>query len=160
MSMIQETIDVEVPLETAYNQWTQFEEFPRFMHGVEQCRQIDSTHLWWVANIGGVTREWGAEIVEQVPNRLIAWRSVGDGAPNAGAVSFEDLDSARTRVHLAMEFVPNDLAEQVGDTLGFVRRRIEGDLERFKHFIEERGIESGAWRGEVQAGVPQANPLD
>ncbi|HEX5616555.1 MAG TPA: SRPBCC family protein [Acidimicrobiia bacterium] len=148
MTTIQESIDVDVPLSTAYNQWTQFEEFPRFMEGVEQVQQITDTQLHWKAEIAGVTREWDAEIVEQIPDQRVAWRSL-DGSKNDGVVTFEPVDSVRTRVSMALDFEPEGFIESVGDTLGFVRRRAEGDLERFKHFIEERGAETGGWRGTV-----------
>ena len=148
MTTIQESIDVDVPLSTAYNQWTQFEEFPRFMEGVEEVQQVTDTRLHWKADIAGVTREWDAEIVDQVPDQRVAWRSLG-GAKNDGIVTFEPVDAARTRVSMALDFEPEGFVESVGDTLGFVRRRAEGDLERFKHFIEERGVETGGWRGSV-----------
>jgi uncharacterized membrane protein len=145
---VEESVNVSVPLHTAYNQWTQFEEFPQFMEGVESVRQIDDTRLHWVADIGGVHREWDAEISEQLPDERVAWTSV-DGARNAGVVTFHRLDPDSTRVMLQLEFEPEGFTEQVGDKMGFVRRRAAGDLKRFKEFIEARGTESGAWRGEV-----------
>jgi uncharacterized membrane protein len=148
MSEHLKTIDVDVPVRTAYDQWTQFETFPRFMEGVEEVRQVTDTRLHWVAEIGGVRREWDAEITEQRPDERIAWRSL-DGAHHAGVVTFHRLDDRRTRVMLDLEFEPEGFAEQAGDKLGVVGRRIEGDLGRFKEFIEHRGAESGAWRGEV-----------
>ncbi len=149
MSGVQESVDVEVPLETAYNQWTQFEEFPRFMEGVESVTQLDDTHLRWKADIGGVRREWLAEIAEQRPDERVAWRAV-EGAKNAGVVTFHRLDERRTRVMLQLEFEPESPTEAVGDKLGFVTRRAKGDLERFKEYIESRGSETGGWRGEVE----------
>ena len=148
MSTIQESVDVEVPIRVAYDQWTQFEEFPRFMEGVESVTQLDDTHLRWVADIGGTRREWQAQIDEQHPDERVAWHAT-EGASNAGAVTFHRLDDRHTRVMLQLDFDPDGFVEQVGDKLGFVRRRATGDLERFKEFIEARGSETGAWRGDV-----------
>jgi uncharacterized membrane protein len=148
MSQILESIDVKVPVRTAYDQWTQFEEFPRFMEGVESVKQIDDTHLDWTATVGGRTRQWRAEITEQEPDQRIAWRST-EGAENAGVVTFHRLDDRKSRVTLQLDFDPEGLVETAGDALGFVKRRATGDLERFKKFIEERGTATGAWRGEV-----------
>jgi uncharacterized membrane protein len=148
MSTVEKSIEVNVPVRTVYDQWTQFEEFPRFMEGVEQVVQLDDTHLHWVAEIAGVKREWDAEITDQVPDQRIAWRAVG-GETNAGAVTFQPNGTNSTRVTLAIDFEPDDLVEKMGDKLGFVSKRTEGDLERFKSFIESRGVETGAWRGEV-----------
>jgi uncharacterized membrane protein len=149
MSTIEESIELEVPVRTAYNQWTQFEEFPRFMEGVEAVRQLDDTHLHWVAEIAGARREWDAEITEQLPDDRIAWRST-DGTGNAGVVTFHHLDTGRSKVMLQLEFEPEGFKESVGDALGFVKRRATGDLKRFKGLVEERGQESGAWRGTVE----------
>ena len=143
-----ETIEVEVPVRTAYNQWTQFEEFPRFMEGVESVRQLDDTRLHWVAEIAGVHREWDATIVDQVPDDHIQWRSTS-GSDNAGTVWFRPLGTDRTEVKLALSFEPEGLVEKTGDALGIVKRRAKGDLEKFKDMIEERGTETGGWRGEV-----------
>jgi uncharacterized membrane protein len=151
MATIQKSIDVNVPVRTAYNQWTQFEEFPRFMEGVEQVRQLDDKRLRWRANIAGKTEEWDAKITEQTPDRILAWHSTS-GAPNGGAVHFESLGDNRTRVNLQLEYDPQGFVENVGDALGFVSRRVEGDLERFKTYIESRGAETGAWRGEIHGG--------
>jgi uncharacterized membrane protein len=148
MATVEESIDIDVPVRTAYNQWTQFEEFPRFMKGVEEVRQLDDTHLHWVAEIGGVRREWDAEITEQKPDERVAWRST-TGADNAGAVTFHRLGQDRTRVMLQLEFDPEGFVESAGDALGVVRRRAKGDLEQFASFIAERGRETGAWRGRV-----------
>ncbi len=148
ISRIEESIEVDVPLSTAYDQWTQFEEFPRFMEGVESVEQRDDTHLHWRADIGGKTVEWDAEIVEQIPDRRIAWRSMS-GAANAGTVTFDRLSDQRTRIMLEIDYQPQGVVENVGDALGVVRRRTKGDLERFKDFIEKRGVETGAWRGRV-----------
>jgi uncharacterized membrane protein len=147
-SAIRETIDVDVPLSTAYNQWTQFEEFPRFMEGVESVRQLDDTRLFWKAEIGGKTVEWQAKITEQVPDIRVAWRSVS-GARNAGAVTFDRLDDRRTRISLELEYEPAGFVENVGDFLGVVSHRAKADLARFKEFIEKRGHETGAWRGRI-----------
>ncbi len=148
MSTVEKSIDVNVPVRMAYNQWTQFEEFPRFMEGVDKVVQLDDTHLHWVAEIAGAQREWDAEITEQIPDQRIAWRAT-TGAHNAGVVTFHRLSDDSTRVVLQLDFDPEDLVEQAGDKLGFVSKRAEGDLKRFKEFIESRGAESGAWRGTV-----------
>jgi uncharacterized membrane protein len=148
MSSVEESVEVAVPVRTAYDQWTQFEEFPRFMEGVESVRQIDDTHLHWKAEIAGTTREWDAEITEQRPDERVAWRSTS-GTTNAGVVTFHRLGEGRTKVMLQLDVEPEGLVESAGDKLGFVKRRAVGDLERFKEFIETRGTESGAWRGTV-----------
>ena len=149
MTTIEESIEVKVPVRTAYDQWTQFEEFPRFMAGVESVTQLDDTHLHWVADIGGVRREWDAEITEQHPDERVAWRAT-DGAENAGVVTFHRLDDTTTKVMLQLDFDPDGLVEQVGDKLGIVRSQTKADLDRFKEFIEGRGTETGAWRGDVE----------
>ncbi len=149
MSVIVKFIEVNVPVKTAYNQWTQFEEFPKFMEGVEQVKQIDDKRLHWKANIGGKTEEWDAEITEQIPDQRVAWASKG-GAMNAGLVTFSPLGDAKSKLTLEMEYVPNGAVEKMGDALGLVTKRIEGDLNRFKDFIESRGRETGAWRGTVK----------
>jgi uncharacterized membrane protein len=148
MSNIEESVEVEVPVRTAYNQWTQFEEFPRFMEGVEKVNQLDDRRLHWVAEIAGQRREWDAEITEQTPDQRIAWQST-EGATNAGVVTFHRLEEGRTKVMLQLDFEPEGAKEKVGDALGMVRGRVKGDLQRFKEFIESAGHESGAWRGEV-----------
>ena len=148
MTTIEESLDVSVPVRTAYDQWTQFEEFPRFMEGVESITQMDDTHLHWVAKIGGVTREWDAEVTEQIPDERVAW-TAREGMHNAGVVTFHRLSDDSTRVMLQLDVEPQGLVEQAGDKLGLIKRRAVGDLERFKHFIEARGAETGAWRGEV-----------
>ncbi len=147
---IEESIEVEVPLSTAYNQWTQFEEFPQFMEGVEEVKQLDDTLLRWAAKVGGKRQEWDATITEQRPDERVAWRSV-DGKQNAGVVTFHRIGDSTTRVMLQLDYPPEGIAEQAGSALGLDRRRIRGDLERFKELIESRGVESGAWRGEVDA---------
>jgi uncharacterized membrane protein len=148
MASIEESVEVEVPVSTAYNQWTQFEEFPQFMEGVEQVKQITDTKVHWVAEIAGQKREWDAEITEQLPDERIAWRST-EGATNAGVVTFHRLEEGRTKIMLQLDYEPEGALEKAGDMLGMVRTRAKGDLKRFKEFIETRGAESGAWRGEV-----------
>ena len=145
---VEESIDVNVPVRVAYNQWTQFEEFPQFMDGVDEVRQLDETHLHWVASFGGSQHEWDAEITEQLPDERVAWRNT-DGKDNAGVVTFHRLDADNTRVMVQMDFVPEGIKEKIGDALGAPDRRVQADLERFKEMIESRGVESGAWRGEV-----------
>ena len=148
MPSIEKSVEVDVPVTTAYDQWTQFEEFPSFMNGVETVKQIDETHLHWVASIGGHREEWDAEITEQVPDDRIAWKATS-GKGNAGVVTFHKLDDSRSRVMVQLDFVPEGIKEKLGDALGAPDRRVKGDLERFKELIESRGGESGAWRGEV-----------
>ena len=149
MSTIEQSIDVEVPVQTAYNQWTQFEEFPKFMEGVEEIRQLDDRHVHWVVELGGTRHEWDAEITEQRPDERVAWRNI-DGKDNAGVVTFHKLDDRRSRVMVQIDFVPEGIKEKLGDALGAPDRRVKGDLERFKELIESRrGEETGAWRGEV-----------
>ena len=145
---VEQSIDVEVPIDVAYNQWTQFEEFPKFMEGVEEVRQLDDRHLHWVAEFGGSRHEWDAEIVEQHPEERVAWRNT-DGKDNAGAVTFHKLGDSTTRVAVQLDYVPEGIRESIGSALNFDERRVKADLERFKAFIEERGQETGAWRGEV-----------
>src|SRR5579859_281288 len=146
MSSIVKSIDVNVPVRTAYNQWTQFESFPQFMEGVEQVQQIDDTHLHWRANVGGNVEEWDAAITEQIPDERVAWRST-DGKTNAGVVTFHRLGEDTTRVTVQMQWEPQGIAQHVGDALGVDDRRIQGDLEHFKEFVESRGAPTGAWRG-------------
>jgi uncharacterized membrane protein len=149
MSQIIETVDVNVPVRTAYDQWTQFESFPMFMEGVEKVEQLDDTTLRWSAEIAGQKRTWKAKITEQLPDERVAWTSV-EGAKNAGVVTFHRLDDNKTRVTLQLDVDPEGPVENIGDALGFVQRRAKGDLERFKKFIESRGTETGAWRGTVK----------
>jgi len=148
MSSIEESVEVEVSTRTAYDQWTQFEEFPRFMEGVDSVRQVDDTHLHWKAELGGVEREWDAEITQQTPDQRIAWKSTS-GARNDGVVTFHRLEENRTKIMLQLDYEPEGVTEKAGDVLGIVRRRAKGDMKRFKDFIERRGSETGAWRGEV-----------
>jgi uncharacterized membrane protein len=148
VSTVTESVDVHVPVRTAYNQWTQFEQFPRFMDGVQEIRQLDDTHLHWKTEIGGVKREFDAEITEQIPDERVAWKSI-EGEKQAGVVTFHRLDDDRTRVTVQMDFDPQGVVETAGDKLGMVDRRVKGDLKRFREFIEDQGAETGAWRGEV-----------
>jgi uncharacterized membrane protein len=152
MARIEKSIEVDVPLRMAYDQWTQFEEFPEFMDGVERVVQRGDKFLDWTATIGGQTRSWTAEIVDQTPDVRVAWRSV-DGAKNAGAVLFRALGPDRTLVSLTIEAEPDRPLDTVGTALGFLERRVEGDLERFKQFIEGRRQPSGAWRGEIHGAA-------
>ena len=149
MSEIIEAIDVNVPVRTAYNQWTQFEEFPQFMEGVKSVRQLDDTTLEWVADVAGKEKRWTAKITEQEPDQRIAWTAT-NGAHNAGVVTFHRLEEGKTRVTLQLDVDPEGPIENLGDALGLVKRRVAGDMERFKEFIERRGSETGAWRGEVE----------
>jgi uncharacterized membrane protein len=149
MSVIEKSIEIEVPVKTAYNQWTQFEEFPKFMEGVREVKQLDDTHLHWKADIGGKEKEWDAEITEQIPDERIAWRS-RSGAMNAGVVTFHRLSDSMSKVMLQMEYDPEGVVENVGDVVGVVSQRVLGDLERFKRYIESRRQETGAWRGTVR----------
>lgn len=150
MSKVEESIEVDVPVSTAYNQWTQFETFPEFMDGVERIEQRTDTLTHWKTKIGGVEREFDAEITEQIPDERVAWTTTGGEAKQAGVVTFHRLDDGRTKVMLQLDHDPKGLADSVGDKLGFVKRQVTGDLKRFKQFIEKRdGIETGAWRGQV-----------
>ena len=151
MTKVNESIKVEVPVRTAYDQWTQFESFPHFMEGVGEVRQVSDTMLHWKAKIGGAEREWDAKIVHQEPDRRVAWMAV-DGATNAGEVIFRPIDEHTTEVTLELDYEPEGFVERTGAALGTVQRRVKGDLERFKEFIEARGHETGAWRGEVHGG--------
>jgi uncharacterized membrane protein len=151
MSRVQKSIDVNVPVRTAYDQWTQFEEFPRFMTGVKSVRQLDDTRLHWKAEVAGRQKDWDARILEQRPDELVAWASTS-GAPNAGTVTFERLGDDRTRISLLMEVDPEGALETVGEAVGVLDAQVAGDLQRFKEFIEGRGEPTGAWRGTVAAG--------
>ena len=149
MARIEESIDVDVPLTVAYNQWTQFEEFPQFMEGIESVQQIDDTHLLWTAEIGGTHEEWRAEITEQHPDERVAWHST-EGRQNAGVVTFHRIDDGTTRVMLQMDWEPEGMKESAGAAVGADSRRVKGDLERFKEMLERRGTPTGAWRGDVE----------
>jgi len=150
MATIKESIDVEVPVSVAYNQWTQFEDFPQFMTGIVDVEQIDDKHVRWIAEVNGERRQWTAEILEQEPDRIIAWRSI-EGTPNSGRVEFEPTDRG-THVSLEMEYEPGGIKESAGAVFGFDSRQVEEDLERFKQLIENREVPTGAWRGEIRSG--------
>lgn len=155
METVEKSCEVNVPVNTAYNQWTQFEDFPQFMEGVKEVRQLDDTHLHWHAEVAGKDKEWDAQITEQIPDKRIAWRSVS-GALNGGVVTFHRIDDNTTRIMVQMDYEPEGVVENVGDAMGVFSRRVQGDLERFKDFIESRGQETGAWRGQVnQPGSTQ-----
>jgi uncharacterized membrane protein len=154
---VEKSIEVDVPVSTAYNQWTQFEEFPRFMGGVQEVRQLDDRRIHWVAEIAGVKREWDAKVLEQVPDRKVAWAATS-GATNAGAVYFQPIGTGRTQVRLSLEYEPEGLVEKAGDKLHIVEKRAEADLEEFKNYIENRGAETGAWRGTIDEGRTLGTP--
>lgn len=155
MERIEKSVDVDCPVRKVYNQWTQFEEFPRFMTGVKEVKQIDDTHVRWHAEIWGKDKQWDAEITEQTPDERISWRSISGDAPNAGTVRFEPLDGNRTRVRLAMAYDPQGATESVGDALGILSARVSSTMSQFKEYIEKRGVEDGAWRGDVNDGMTE-----
>ncbi|MEU6932921.1 SRPBCC family protein [Streptomyces sp. NPDC046374] len=150
MSKVQETIRVTAPLRAVYGQWTRFEDFPRFMDGVEEVRQVDDRLCHWRTRVAGVTREFDTEIVDQLPDERIAWRTVGDGVKQKGVVTFQRLDEEHTRVSLAMEVEPQGIVEKAGDALGFLEERVRGDLMRFKEYVEEEGGSGSGWRGRLR----------
>ncbi len=154
---VEKSILVNVPVGTAYNQWTQFEDFPQFMGGIKSVKQLEDDRLEWVAEIAGVRRQWTARIVEQVPDQKVAWAAT-EGATNAGEVTFEDVGGGQTSVHLTLEYEPEGLLEKVGDKLNIVENQAEGDLDRFKAFIEAEGYATGAWRGSVNEGAATGTP--
>jgi uncharacterized membrane protein len=156
MERVEKTIDVEFPIRTVYNQWTQFEEFPHFMDRVSAVKQLDDTHVRWRAEVWGKDKEWDAEITEQVPDERISWKSVSGDAPNAGTVRFESIDAARTRVRLVMAYEPQGAVEALGDALGIVSASVQTSVDNFKKYIEAKRIPDGAWRGTVHDSV--ANP--
>lgn len=148
VASVTKSVDVDVPVRTAYNQWTQFEEFPRFMEGVQEIRQLDPTHTHWKTEVGGVEREFDAEITEQHPDERVAWKSLS-GPAQAGVVTFHRLNDDQTRVTVQLDWSPESAAEKVGAAVNVDEHRVQGDLERFKEFIESRGVETGGWRGDV-----------
>jgi uncharacterized membrane protein len=154
---VEKTITVDAPLSMVYNQWTQFEEFPQFMGGVHEVRQLSDTRIHWVAEIAGVRREWDADILEQAPDEKIAWAAT-EGATNAGSVHIAAVDAGQTLVRLSLEYEPEGLVEKAGDQLNIVERRATADLEKFREFIEARGMETGAWAGSVNEGAGIDNP--
>jgi len=149
MASVTESVDVDVDVSTAYNQWTQFESFPKFMGGVESIQQVDDTHTHWKTSIDGVTREFDTEITEQHPDERVAWKST-DGTSHAGVITFHRLDDNKTRVTAQIDWQPEGLVEKAGAAVGVDDRQVKADLRRFKEFIENRGNETGAWRGEVE----------
>jgi uncharacterized membrane protein len=151
-SEVEVSLVLDVPVRTAYDQWTQFEEFPRFMASVQEVRQLDDTHLHWKATVAGKPKEWDAEITEQIPDQSIAWRSTS-GPRNEGAVTFEKLADARTRVTLCMTYAPEGTGEKIADALGAVKLEAARNLKNFKGLVEDQGSESGAWRGTVEDGA-------
>ena len=148
MASVRESIDLNVPVSTAYNQWTQFEEFPRFMASVDEVRQLDDTHLHWRATVAGKPKEWDAEITQQIPDQCIAWRSTS-GVRNSGVVTFDKIGENRTRVTMLMDYAPQTPGEKIGDLMGGVKFTAKGNLKRFKELVEQRGVETGGWRGTV-----------
>ncbi len=149
MASVTEFVEVDVPVRTAYNQWTQFETFPQFMEGVEQVTQLDDKRTHWRATIAGKTQEWDAEITEQIPDERVAWKNI-TGATNAGVVTFHYLAENKSRVTLQLDYEPEGLVQSIGSALNVPEHRIKADLKRFKEFIESRGSESGEWRGTIQ----------
>ena len=153
MPKVEDSIEVQVPVQQVYNQWTQFEEFPEFMDGIQSVLQLDDTHVQWVAEIGGVRRQWTTKITEQRPDEKIAWETIEGEVKSDGVVTFEQVSDVQTRVNLRMDVESESTVENVaGDLLGIVKGQVHGDLERFKQLIEDRNQETGAWRGEVQDG--------
>ncbi|MBO0811510.1 MAG: SRPBCC family protein [Microlunatus sp.] len=148
MGVAEETVEVDVPVRTAYNQWTQFESFPEFMSGVEEVRQLDDKSLHWKVKIAGVSREYDAEIIEQTPDQVIAWQSTG-GTDNYGTIRFQELDNLTTRISASIGYQTENATEKAGDALSMPERQLRNDLARFKEFIESRGTETGAWRDEI-----------
>jgi uncharacterized membrane protein len=159
MSRFEESIKVAVPVRVAYDQWTQFEDFPKFMDGVERVQQLDDKTLQWTASVAGRTKEWTAEIVDQTPDQRIAWKSI-DGAENAGAVMFKPVGNGDTEVTLRLDAEPDGPIETAGDALGFLERRVHGDLERFKDHVEQKGGNGKAWRGEIHGDEVQPDPAE
>jgi uncharacterized membrane protein len=152
MSKVKEAVEVDVPLHTAYNQWTQFENFPNFMEGVEEVTQLDDRHNHWTMKVGGVRREFDTEIVDQLPDERITWRTTSGDTNQKGTVRFERLDDTHTKVELVMDVEPSGATEKAADLLGTIDRRVKGDMKRFKSYIEDRGGESGGWRGRIRPG--------
>jgi len=157
MSRFEDTITVDVPVRVAYDEWTQFESFPTFMEGVESVEQLDDKTLRWTADIAGQTKTWTAEITDQTPDTRIAWKSVG-GAENAGAVTFEPTSDNRTVIRLALDAEPEGAVESAGDALGFLKRRVKGDLERFKDHVNDLGDAGDGWRGEIHGDDVRPDP--
>jgi uncharacterized membrane protein len=156
---VERSVEVNCPVRTVYNQWTQFEEFPRFMSGIKEVKQLDDTHVHWHAEIRGKDKEWDAEITEQIPDQRISWHSTS-GESNAGTVRFEPLPGDRTLVRLTLGYEPKGPIENAGDALGLFTSHVETTMKDFKHYIEERKVADGAWRGEVHAGQRQPGASD
>ncbi len=153
MSTVRKTVDVDVPVRAAYDQWTQFESFPEFMDGVESITQVDDTHNHWVVKVGGVKREFDTAITEQTPDEVIAWRSTGgDTGGHSGRVMFVSLNPTSTRVDIELGWEPEGLVEKAGAAFNIDQRQVDKSAEEFKRFIESRGSETGAWRGDVDGG--------
>ena len=153
MPKVEDSIDVQVPVQQVYNQWAQFEEFPKFMNGIRSVQQLDATHVKWVAEIRGESRQWTTEITEQLPDEKVAWKTIDGEVKNDGVVTFEQVGDNQTRINVEMEVESESTSENVaGDLLGIVKDQVHGDLERFKQLLENRNEESGAWRGKVQDG--------
>jgi uncharacterized membrane protein len=153
MPKVDDSIEVQVPIQQAYNQWTQFEEFPKFMEGIQSVQQLDATHVRWVAEIRGESREWTTEITEQQADEKITWKTIDGEVRNDGVVTFEKLGERQTRVNLEMDVEGESATENMaGDLPGVVKGQVHDDLERFKQLIESRGEETGAWRGEIEDG--------
>ncbi|MEU6577899.1 SRPBCC family protein [Streptomyces sp. NPDC046805] len=152
MGTVKESVEVDVPVRAAYNQWTQFEDFPQFMEGVEAVEQLDDTHNHWTTKLGGMRRDFDTEIVDQLPDERITWRTISGDTRQRGSVRFLSLGDDRTRVAIVMDIEPTGPVETVGDWLGAADRRVKGDMRRFKEFIEARGGETGSWRGRVTPG--------
>lgn len=159
MSRFEEQITVDVPVRVAYDRWTRFEDFPSFMDGVERVEQLDAKTLRWTASVAGVSKTWTAEIVDQTPDTRVAWKSI-DGAENAGAVLFESVGPEQTTVTLRIDAEPDGVVESVGDALGFLQRRVAGDLERFKDVVERTGAGVDGWRGEIHGDEVRPDPAD
>jgi uncharacterized membrane protein/CBS domain-containing protein len=156
LASVEQSREIDVPVRTAYDQWTQFEEFPQFMDGVQEVKQLDDTRMHWVTEVGGRRTEWDAKIVDQVPDQRISWTATS-GKRNAGEVRFEPMGPNRTKVHVRMEYEPDGIVETVGGALGLPQRRVKADLDAFRELMERRGAESGAWRGEVHGGVESSD---
>ena len=154
MSTVIASVDVGVPVRTAYNQWTQFESFPLFMSGVESIKQVDDRHLHWSTKVGGVRREFDTEIVVQQPDERIAWRSTGGDVRHAGVVPFDQIGAEATRVTIQLEWEPSGMVEQAGSALGLDSHQVRADTDRFKKFIEDRRQETGGWRGTITPRQP------
>jgi uncharacterized membrane protein len=145
MSTVTESVDVHVPVSTAYNQWTQFESFPHFMHELESITQTDDAHSHWVTKVGGVRRQFDTEITEQHPDERVAWKSTGGDPTHAGVVTFHRLSERETRVTIQLDWQPEGLVEKAGSAVGVDNRQVKSDAERFEHFVEEQGSATGQW---------------